>query len=91
MTSDMQREALTVLAEIFSLAPDIRIGQLLTHLGFLGEVHLGRGLGYVEDDEIIAVMYRHRDELLARTESTFQIPGSSASVTGRSTLESAEV
>jgi hypothetical protein len=45
----------------------VRLGQLLAHLGFLGEVHLGRGLGYIDDDELLSILYRHRDELLART------------------------
>ena len=40
------------------------------HLGFLGEVHVGKGLGYIEDDELIAVLYRHRAELRSRLEGT---------------------
>jgi hypothetical protein len=43
---------------------------LLAHLGFLGEVHVGKGLGYIEDDELMAVLYRHRGELRARLEGT---------------------
>jgi hypothetical protein len=66
MTSDIQCEALSVLAQIWSLSPDVRLGQLLSHLGFLAEVHAGRGLGYIDDDELMAVMNRHRDELLVR-------------------------
>ena len=76
MTSDMQREALAVLAEVWALSPDVRLGQLLAHLGFLGEVHLGRGLGYIEDDELMAVLYRHRAELVARTEEGEPHPAS---------------
>lgn len=66
MMSDTQREALAALAEVWALAPDLRLGQLLAHLGFLGEVHLGRGLGYIDDDELMSVLDRHRAELLAR-------------------------
>lgn len=69
MTTDLQREALAVLAEVWSLSPDVRLGQLFAHLGFLGEAHLGRGLGYIDDDEMLAVLYRHRAELLARSQS----------------------
>ena len=54
MTPDVQREALAVLAEVWALSPDVRFGQLMAHLGFLGEAHLGRELGYLEDDELIA-------------------------------------
>jgi hypothetical protein len=67
MTTDLQREALAVLAEVWPLSPDVRLGQLMAHLGFLGEAHLGRGLGYIDDDELLSVLYRHRAELLARS------------------------
>jgi hypothetical protein len=69
MMSDLQKEALAVLEEILALAPDVRLGQLFAHLGFLGEVHLDRGLGYIDDDELLSILYRHRAELLARRES----------------------
>jgi hypothetical protein len=87
---EMQREALAVLAEIWALSPDVRLGQLMAHLGFLGEVHVGRGLGYIDDDELIAVLYRHRAELKARLEGTSDQPqqpnGAAISVSGSSTL-----
>jgi len=89
MISDMQKEALAVLAEVWSLSPDIRLGQLLAHLGFLGEAHLGRGLGYIEDDELLAVLYRHKAELLARLDGTIdpalQWAGVDTSVSGSPT------
>jgi hypothetical protein len=66
MTPENQREALTALAEMCGLAPEIRLGQLLAHLGFMGESHLGRGLAEMDDDELVAIMYRHRAELAAR-------------------------
>jgi hypothetical protein len=61
---------LAVLAEVWALSPDVRLGQLMAHLGFLGEAHLDRGLGDIEDDELIAVLYRHRAELAARSQAT---------------------
>jgi hypothetical protein len=66
--SDVQREALAVLAEVWALSPGVRLGQLMPHVGFLGEAHVGKGLGYIDDDELIAVLYRHRRELKARWE-----------------------
>ena len=66
MMTDRQREALKVLAEVWELSPDVRLGQLFAHLGFLGEAHLDRSLGYIDDDEMLKVLYLHRDELLAR-------------------------
>ncbi len=70
MNSDLQREALSVLAEVWTLCPDIRLRQLFAHLGFLGEVHMGRGLGYIDDDELLSILCRHREELLARSRET---------------------
>lgn len=90
MTSDLQQEALSVLSEIRSLAPDVRLGQLFDFLGFMGETHVGHGLGDIEDDELLAVMYRHRAELLARIHGVpNQAPqptSAATSVSGSSTL-----
>ena len=69
-----QREALSVLEELVALSPDIRLGQLLAHLGFLGEAHLGHGLGEMEDDELVAILHRHRDEMCARLPATTSTP-----------------
>jgi hypothetical protein len=46
------------------------LSQLFGHLGFLGEVHLGRSLGYIDDDELMSILYRHRAKLLARLQGT---------------------
>ena len=64
--TELQRESLSLLAEVWALSPDVRLGQLMAHLGFLSEVHVDKGLGYVDDDELVAVLYRHRAELMAR-------------------------
>ena len=93
--SDAQREALAVLAEVWTLSPDVRLGQLMAHLGFLAEVHVGKGLGYVEDDELLAVLCRHRSELTARLGGTEYLPtqptGASTSASGSPTIpETAE-
>ena len=88
--TEIQREALAVLAEVWSLSPDVRLGQLMAHLGFMGDVHTGHGLGYIEDDELIAILYRHRQELIARSQGisnqSLQPTGAATSVSGSSTL-----
>ena len=61
-----QREALAVLAEVCELSPDVRLGQLLAHLGFLGEDQTGRSLWDIDDEQLLAVLYHHRAELVAR-------------------------
>ncbi len=70
MMSNLQQEAMTVLAEVWTLSPEVRLGQLFAHLGFLGEVHLGRSLGYIDDDELLSILYRHRAELIARLQGS---------------------
>jgi hypothetical protein len=61
-----QSEILELLAEVWHLSSDVRLGQLMAHLGFLGEAHLNQGLGYMEDDELSAILHRHRTELVSR-------------------------
>jgi hypothetical protein len=91
--SNTQQEALAVLAEVWSLSPDVRLGQLMAHLGFLGEAHVGKGLGYLEDDELMAILYRHRAELRARLQGasnpTLPPTGGTTSVSGSPTLPEA--
>jgi hypothetical protein len=66
MSANARQEALDVLAELATLAPEVRLGQLMAHLGFLGEDQVERSLWDIEDDELLAVLHRHRGELLAR-------------------------
>ena len=80
MTADIQREALAALAEVWALTPDVRLGQLMAHLGFLGDVHLGRGLSNIDDDEFLNILNRHRAELVERTRGA---PNHSLQQTGR--------
>ena len=70
MTADVRQKALAVLTEVAALAPDVRLGQLMAHLGFLGEDQVERTLWDIEDDELLAVLNRHRSELVARQEET---------------------
>lgn len=80
MIADVRQEALAVLAELAALAPEVRLGQLMAHLGFLGEDQVERSLWEIEDDELLAVLHRHRSELRARQQFTVDgqrdIPGS---------------
>lgn len=66
MITSTQRESLSVLAEVLELSPDVRLGQLLAHLGFLGEDQTGRSLGNIDDEQLLGVLYHHRGELVAR-------------------------
>jgi hypothetical protein len=64
--SATQREALAVLAEVCEMSPDARLGQLLAHLGFLGEDQTGRSLWDIDDEQLLDILYHHRVELLER-------------------------
>ena len=61
-----QREVLAVLAEVCELSLDVRLGQLLAHLGFLSEDQTGRSLWEIDDEQLLAVLYHHRAELVGR-------------------------
>lgn len=67
MISTTQSESLAVLTELCDLSPDIRFGQLLAHLGFLGEDEFGRPLLDIDDEQFLSVLYRHRAELVTRS------------------------
>jgi hypothetical protein len=61
-----QREALALLSEVCELSPDVRLGQLFAHLGFLGQDQTGRTLWDIDDEQLLAVLYHHRAELVGR-------------------------
>ena len=68
MISSVQREALAVLAELCELSRDVRLGQLLAHVGFLGEDRTGRNLWNIDDEQLLSILYHHRAELADRYE-----------------------
>jgi hypothetical protein len=67
MTPGNREELITLLAKVWELSPDVRLGQLVSHLGFLGETYVGHGLPEIDDDDLIAILQRHKEELLRRT------------------------
>jgi hypothetical protein len=66
MSANVRQEALAVLTELAALAPDVRLGQLMAQLGFLGVDQVERSLWDIEDHDLLAVLQRHRAELMAR-------------------------
>jgi hypothetical protein len=82
--TELQKEALAALADVWRLSPDVRLGQLLAHLDFLSNAHMDKGLGTIDDDELLAILYRHRCELEGRLSESpanapFSVSGSSTS------------
>jgi hypothetical protein len=71
MITPVQREVLQGLEKLLELSsPDIRIGQLVAWLGFLAEDMEMRGLGDIDDDELLVVIGRFRKDLEARVPDT---------------------
>jgi hypothetical protein len=70
MNQSLRHEALAVLGELSDLSPDVRLGQLLAHLGFLGEDQTSHSLWDIEDEKLLAVLIHHRAELLNRQHVT---------------------
>lgn len=66
MIQSTQQQLLKVLAELCDRSPDVRFGQLLAHLGFLAQDRGSSGLWEVEDQELLAAMQQHLDELSRR-------------------------
>jgi len=65
MISQAQSEAIARLTELCDVSPDVRLGQLLAHLGFLGEDQTGRSLWDIDDEQLLQVLNNHRNELAA--------------------------
>ncbi len=66
MIPETKREVLAVLAELCDLSPEVRMGQLLAHLGFLGEDQVERSLWDIDDEQLLSILYLHRSELTSR-------------------------
>ena len=68
MIPPIRQEMLAKLARLCELAPDVRMGQLVAHLGFLAEDRCDRTLWDVEDQDLLAVIEQHHTELSKRQE-----------------------
>jgi hypothetical protein len=80
MIPAIQREALSVLAEVRDLSSDdIRLGQLIALIALLGEDEYGRNLWNIEDDEFLAMLNLHKSQLLARASESEPQPNHSSS------------
>ena len=80
MTSTIRSEALALLAELVEMSSAVRLGQLLAHLGFLGQDQTGRTLWDIDDEQFLAVLYHHRAELAARQSDPHQLQSAGAEV-----------
>jgi hypothetical protein len=61
-----QQDILARLAGLCELSPEVRVGQLLAHLGFLAQDMFDRDLWDVDDEQLLQVIQRHGVELASR-------------------------
>ena len=64
---DIEAGVLHRLGEIRHLCPEMRLGQLISILGMLGEDTTGRTLYDLEDEELAAALERFAADLHRRT------------------------
>jgi hypothetical protein len=69
MYSDFSQTVLPRLSELRALCPDMRFGQIVATLGFLSEDDPGRSHWDVEDDELLTVIERFRQDLQRREQN----------------------
>lgn len=69
MIPSIQQEILHKIACLCEVSPDVRFGQLLAHLGFLGEDSSGQSLWDIEDEAFLQVVEGHLTEMTRRMSS----------------------
>ncbi len=67
MTPNTRQQIVGLLAELADLAPEVRIGQMCSFLGVMGEDETGRTLWDIDDEQLLPILRKHREQLLART------------------------
>ena len=67
-----QQSILRNLAVLCEPSPDIRVGQLLAHLGFLAEDRYERTLWEIDDVELLQILEQHRTELMGLQSTTLE-------------------
>jgi len=61
--SPLKKSILQTLTDIYELADDVRFGQLMANLSFIGESETDKSVWDIEDEEMLEVLHRHRDDL----------------------------
>ena len=62
MISDQRRELLRLLAELSEEAPDVRFGQLIANLSYLGRGLSAESVWDIEDDELLQAAREHLEQ-----------------------------
>lgn len=70
ITLEVQSKILQRLDEIRHLCPEMRLGQILSTIGMLGEDSTGRNLQDLEDDDFSDAVERFASDLARRAEKS---------------------
>jgi hypothetical protein len=82
MNVDLSNDLLARLSDLRDRCPEMRFGQLLATLGLLAEDTTGRSLWDIEDEELVDVLERFRQDLARREENDTSITESPAKPSG---------
>jgi uncharacterized protein (DUF169 family) len=70
MNTDRSEELLRAIATVRRMCPDMRFGQMLAALDLLSEDMTDRNFWDIEDDELLVVVERFRQDLARRDEAS---------------------
>jgi hypothetical protein len=73
MITDTQNQALSLMKAICAHGDGIRLGQLMTHLGFLSEDETGHSLAEIDDNQLVSILDRHLCELSSRSAQSLEL------------------
>ena len=69
MISDQRRELLRLLAELSDEAPDVRFGQLIANLSYLGRGLSAESVWDVEDEDLLRAAREHLEQWRERNKT----------------------
>jgi hypothetical protein len=69
MSANLTKDLITRLAKLRTLCPDMRFGQMLATLDILSEDMVGFNLWDIEDDQLVEVVERFRQDLARRDQT----------------------
>ena len=69
MITDQRRELLRLLAELSEEVPDVRFGQLIANLSYLGRGLSAESVWDIEDDELLQAAREHLEQWRTRNKT----------------------
>jgi hypothetical protein len=75
MKDATRRELLEVLTELSEVAPEIRLGQLVTNLSYIARGLANESVWDVEDEELLAAAREHLEQWREQHEAASQAGG----------------